>query len=650
MNSMLKITGISCLVLLLAFSFGCIEPNTPDQQNTSASSALLKKFGSMEELKAFLNSKKLSGGYGYYDTASSGPGIMQGMRTLSAPSALSSGSKAAESGASSDYSQTNIQVAGVDEADIVKSDGRYLYVISGKKLVILDAYPAEDAEILSKTDVGNAIELYVNDDALVVFVNDGYYNTSILQYDLKDRSDPALERNMSVEGRYFDSRMIDEFVYVIANKPVYYYGGDDTPEPPIIRYGSSNTSPTPDVYYFDEPAYSYRFTTVLSIDLESDKEEPEHKIFLMGASQDLYVSQENIYVTYRKIPDYAVLRSNPAVDAASLIIPMPPIEYKDETAIHRISIKDGSISYGASGSVPGWILNQFSMDEHKGYFRVATTTGHVSRFEGAPSSTNNIYTLDTELKTVGKLEDLAPGEQIYSARFMGDRAYLVTFRKVDPLFVIDLKDPKGPKVLGKLKIPGYSDYLHPYDENHIIGLGKEAIGAEEGDFAWYQGVKIALFDVTDVSKPKELAKYEIGDRGTDSYALRDHKAFLFSRSKNLLVVPILLAEIDEEKYPSGVPSWYRGEYTYQGAYVFNISAENGIKLKGTITHVDDNSTFLKSGYYYSSPYSVKRSLYMDDVLYTISDKSVKMNRLDDLTEVNEIELPYEEQKGYYYYE
>lgn len=152
-------------------------------------------------------------------------------------------------------------------------------------------------------------------------------------------------------------------------------------------------------------------------------------------------------------------------------------------------------------------------------------------------------------------------------------------------------------------------------------------------------MKLSLFDVSDVSKPKEVAKYEIGDRGTDSYALSDHKAFLFSRSKNLLVIPILLAEIDEEKYPGGIEDWQQGDYVWQGAYVFDISP-NGIKLRGKVTHTDEDA-FLKSGYYYSSPYSVKRSLYMDDTLYTISDQTVKMNELDDLQFINEVELPFE---------
>jgi uncharacterized secreted protein with C-terminal beta-propeller domain len=225
----------------------------------------------------------------------------------------------------------------------------------------------------------------------------------------------------------------------------------------------------------------------------------------------------------------------------------------------------------------------------------------------------------------------------------------VTFKKIDPLFVIDLKDPYNPRVLGKLKIPGYSDYLHPYDENHIIGIGKEAVEAEEGSFAWYQGVKISLFDVSDVEHPKEVSKYNIGDRGTDSYALYDHKAFLFSKSKNLLVIPILLAEIDEQKYPQGVQPNTYGEYVWQGAYVFDLTLENGFVLKGKITHTENDSDLIKSGYYYSSPYDVKRSLYMDNVLYTISDKMIKMNSLENMNEINKITLPYEQGEGYYPY-
>ncbi len=221
---------------------------------------------------------------------------------------------------------------------------------------------------------------------------------------------------------------------------------------------------------------------------------------------------------------------------------------------------------------------------------------------------------------------------------MGERCYLVTFKKVDPLFVISLEDPANPRVLGKLKIPGYSNYLHPYSENLLIGIGKETVEAEEGDFAWYQGVKISLFDVSDVENPKELAKYIIGDRGTESPVLWDHKALLFDKERNLLAIPVLVAEIDEEKYPEGAPPYTHGDYVWQGAYVFSIT-ENSITLRGGITHVEDDSDLLKSGYYFYSEHSVKRTLYIGDFLYTISDKNIKMNNLTTLQEVNEIELP-----------
>jgi len=239
----------------------------------------------------------------------------------------------------------------------------------------------------------------------------------------------------------------------------------------------------------------------------------------------------------------------------------------------------------------------------------------------------------------GRLEDLAPGEKIYSVRFMGDRCYLVTFKKVDPLFVIDLENPYNPNVLGYLKITGYSDYLHPYDENHIIGIGKETVEAEEGNFAWYQGVKISFFDVTDVGNPKEIDKYEIGDRGTDSPVLSDHKALLFDKPKNLLVMPVLVAEIDPAKYPGEIPPFTYGDYVWQGAYVFNISLTQGLVLKGRITHLDDASDVLKSYYPFSSSYSVKRALYIGNVLYTISDKMIKMNSLENLEELNQVKLP-----------
>jgi len=352
----------------------------------------------------------------------------------------------------------------------------------------------------------------------------------------------------------------------------------------------------------------------MAINTQNDGEEPAYETILLGASSTLYVSLNNIYLTF---PVWGTdILGREVWDSPRI-------------SIHRIHIEGNSIEYEASGDVPGMVLNQFSMDEYDGHFRVATTTW-------GETTANHVYVLDMDLNIVGSLEDLAPGETIYSARFMGERGYLVTFKQVDPLFVIDLSDPNNPRELGYLKVTGYSDYLHPYDETHIIGIGKETTDA--GEFAWYQGVKISLFDVSDVSNPQEIDKLEIGDRGSESPVLYDHKAFLFDRSRNLMVMPILVAEVDQSQYPEGVPSWAYGEPVWQGAYVFDISIDDGLQIRGRITHIEDIVD--PEYYYYYSPFAVERSLYIGDVLYTISQAKIQMNSLEDLAYINEVELPY----------
>jgi uncharacterized secreted protein with C-terminal beta-propeller domain len=183
-----------------------------------------------------------------------------------------------------------------------------------------------------------------------------------------------------------------------------------------------------------------------------------------------------------------------------------------------------------------------------------------------------------------------------------------------------------------LKIPGYSDYLHPYDENHLIGVGKETVEAEEGDFAWYQGMKISIFNVTDVNNPTQIANYTIGDRGSDSPVLSDHKAFLFDRQKNLLVIPVLVAKVDPSQWPGGVPKSAYGQPIWQGAYVFNLSLTEGFAFRGGISHLETYTPITDSNYW------VKRSLYIQNVLYTVSDMKVKLNSLEDLAFIKEIGL------------
>ena len=508
------------------------------------------------------------------------------------------------------YSGTNVQVDGVDEADIVKTDGKCIYTVVDNSLIIVNAYPSKSAQILSKIELDHDItSIFINKDKLVVFESlreygkhdheDTYYHwgadyaTSVKVYDISDKSNPVLDNEITVDGSYWDSRMIGNYVYVIAVQTAYYLN-DVVELPQICLDDTVLEIPAEEVLHTSQNEYDSNFVTILSFDVNrviEDTSQLGFGSFFLGSSSKLYMSQNNMYLTCNEY------------DAA--------VSYRSTTAIHRIHLDDGKMEYNASSRVPGRVLNQFSMDEYDSYFRLATTTG--STWDN--SSGNHLYVLDDNMDNIGALENIAPGERIYSARFMGDRCYLVTFKEVDPFFVIDVSNPSSPKVLGELKITGYSDYLHPYDQDHIIGIGKETVDG------LYQGVKISLFDVSDVSNPREISKYEIGDRGTDSPILDDHKALLFDREKNLLVMPVLVME-----------QWTS---TWQGAYVFDISVEKGLVLHGMVTHYDDAE---QTKWYYDSQLEVRRTLYIGDTLYTLSDAKIKMNDLTRLDYVNEVSL------------
>lgn len=620
----------------------------PVNTNTPVSSTILAKYSSCNALASAFQESAKNHGFG------SGLGLFDSAQKMATPRAETLGLGAAEE--TPEYSETNIQVTGVDEADFVKTDGNYIYLVYGDKLTIAQAYPTSEARVVSQItlDKITPLEIFIHKNILLVFGNsyDHYYPadlpktegeimprpaysvTTIELWNILDRENPEKIRSVEIEGDYLTSRKIDNEVYFVVNTYPYSYDIEDLTNAndivPIYRDRQKSalekdTTFTPltqcaDVSYYPEIEPS-QFVTVASLSMK-DTDAEIIKEVIAGYGQNVYASQNNLYLAEEKYPIYTGGWIFGEIE-----------DEEEKTIIHKFNLDKGKIKYQGNTDVPGTILNQFSMDEYDKHFRIATTKGYVARIAEEATAKNNIYIYDQDLKQTGALEDLAPGEEIYSVRFMAKRGYVVTFKKVDPLFAIDLSDPAKPLVLGKLKIPGYSDYLHPYDDNHLIGVGKETVEAEEGDFAWYQGIKMAIFDVTDVSSPKELHKVVIGDRGTDSYALSDHKAFLFDKNKNLLVVPILLAELTAQQKSSGEANTY-GDYIYQGAFVYNLTLENGFQEKGRITHQDTDESFKKSGYYYyGDDYSVMRSLYIDDVLYTISGKKIKLNTLADLAEV-----------------
>jgi len=609
----LTVAAIASVSLMIISS---LPLNTQTPQNISL---ILKTFGSISDLESFINSKIASEKQSY-----------PYRHTLSIPKTAFSTRAEAESLNAPDFSTTNIQVEGVDEADIVKTDGQRIFFASGKYVYIVEAYPPENMKVLSKIQLdGYILGLFIRGNRLIVFtqveewLEDKFeggqatikpaiisFNTYTFAriYSLAEFEEPMLLGNITVDGWYIDSRMIENYVYLVSMQT---FTSNEIVLPSLSVNGGLREVSPDKIYYSEAIEKPIGYTIITAINI-LNPELTAAKAVLTGSVSCIYMSMSNLYAVF---PTFQSTSSG---------------YWQEKTEIYRIAVNELNITCEAGGEVPGAILNQFSMDEYEGYFRIATTVSSLSP-RGEVTWKNNLYVLNaTTLKIVGRLEGLALGERIYSARFMGSRCHLVTFKKVDPLFTINLSDPANPHVLGELKIPGYSDYLHPFGENYLIGIGKEAVPAEEGDFAWYQGLKISLFNISDIESPAEVDKIIIGDRGTDSPVLRDHHALLFSKARNLLVIPITEARLSTEEYPEGVPPWAYGRPVFQGAYVFHVSPENGIDLRGRITH--------NEGDVIASIYEVKRAIYIGDILYTISDGKIKANDLTSLSEIAELPL------------
>ena len=529
-------------------------------------------------------------------------------------------------GSKEEFSKTNVQVEGVDEADIVKTDGNFIYYLTNSELTITDV---NNVKLASKVEFDNKEfspqEIFLKDNKIVVIgitnrkvekknianteeyypTNETYTTAKI--YNIEDRTNPKLERTIELEGYYLSSRMIGDNVYLISNKNIYaylcnYYKATQLDEeefkPKYVdtATGESIKSINFDCIYYIPEFEDTNYLNIAAFNITNN--EPASINSYLGAGNQMYASSTNLYITKTKY------------------------NYDDETdintEIYKFNLKDATCTFSKTGEVPGSVLNQFSMDENNGYFRIATTD---STSWDSESNTNNLYVLNENLEIVGKVEGLAPGERIYSVRFMGNRAYMVTFVQTDPLFVIDLSDPTNPTVLGELKIPGYSTYLHPYDENHLIGFGEntKVVNYGYGDQVVTDGMKIALFDVTDPNNPTEMYSVNIGEEGTYSELLNNHKALLFSKDKNIIAFPI---SITGEDY----------EVTFQGAIVYGLSLENGFEEKGRITNIENDI----NKYYPRN--SIQRIIYINDTLYTLSRNLIKATDMNTMEPKGSIKL------------
>ncbi len=508
-----------------------------------------------------------------------------------------------------DYSDTNLQVAGVQEADIVKTDGKFIYAISGKKLYIISATDGRMSKVseLSCYDYdeygqqkGYAFEMYITENRLVVlkdyydysnsdtitgsaadkkYVTPPRYNktrTGVEIYDISNKTSPKFLTSYSQSGNYISSRMINNSVYLVSNDALYSIVKDDpTTFVPMVYKDDKGAPLAPEnirISVETENGYSAQYLVVSGID--ADKGELISTKSVLGYSGCVYSSLNNLYVA-----TYSQYKEDNA--------------FTNATRILRFAINNGAIDFKSEGTVKGYLLNQFSMDEYKDNLRVVTTVNSVSAksSEGMVSQTymhNCLYTLDLNLNTVGKLENLASGERVYSVRFDGDTGYFVTFRQVDPLFTVNLSNPKKPEILSELKIPGFSQYLHPYGEGLLFGLGRNA-DANTGKVGF---LKLSMFSTADSKDVTEINKTVI-DGVYYSEASGNHKAILINKEKNIIAFPA------------------DGKY-----YIYSYSSEKGFIQKAVISL----SQQLKEEPYYF--YQNMRGLYINGYLYILSNTGI----------------------------
>ena len=548
-----------------------------------------------------------------------------------------------------DYSTTNIQVENVDEADIVKTDGDYIYSISEDNVIITDAKDPKQPKVVATIqseddDIPEDIILYK--DKLVVISTKGnqtqryYYNnrmnTVVKIYNITSREKPVLTKSYEMYEPYYTSRCIDNVLYVISSGNLRKE--DDKI---VVGYNEDNMEKemSIDKIKYLKDVKTTKQTLISTVDLNNETADIKLDSYLMNIS-NAYVSENAIYLLNQKYNNDSKIPIKLLFGFKGVFGLEDYYEMDSEsgyyTEIYKFDIKE-NVEYKSKTKVKGKTINQYSLDEKDNHLRIALYDNDGSR----------VAIFDEDLKQIGISDNVAKGEKMYSSRFIGDKVYFVTYKTIDPLFVMDLSNETKPKVLGKLKIPGYSTYLHPYDENHIIGIGmetKEIInrnsnGKVISTTAKVVGMKMALFDVSNVNSPVQISSVVIGDSRTTSAILTNPKALLFSKEKSLIAIPVNNYSQDFEvtssnNYETMINNYtkYSKPYNAEGYFVYNINVQDGFKLKGVITHEKTNAT-----YYYSNS-KLLRGLYIDNNLYTVSETMIKVNELDSLKAVGELKL------------
>lgn len=477
----------------------------------------------------------------------------------------------AASAVSQSFGKTNTQVSGVDEADIVKTDGNFLYIISNNTLSVVDAGTMKlmsqtELKPSSKDRFAYMSDIFLNGNLLVVTGYETEKNSSVQEYyyyfdcinpyrtlnslsvvfDITERDNIKEVRRVTQDGELEDSRMIGTYLYTVTRYSPDYK--NDTAFYPKVN----GEEVTCDEVYVDKSKTDHTVNTVVSCYNTADKDSEVKKVSVIADSNVVYCSNDTLYIACNSY------EAN-----------------KRSTVIHAFSLRDGKVSYKGSGNVPGTCDGQYMMDQSGKYFRIATTDYNVK----SDLDVSSLYVLDENLRVIGKLENIAHDEQIKSVRFMGDTAYVVTFKNTDPLFAVDLSKPNAPKILGEVKLPGFSRYLHPLSGNLLVGIGYD--GDEES--ADFSKIKISLFDVSDKKNPKELTSHIIKNAycNVDS---SDAKAFV-TIDENTFGIPVIYEDISNDYYylkPAFKTfSVKDGKFVEKNVYVHSSKEEDCYLFRGT---------------------------------------------------------------------
>lgn len=571
---------------------------------------------------------------------------------------------------------TNNQVAGVDEADFVKNDGQYIYLAQNKVLRIVDAWPADQTHEVAKVALpGTPKKLFVQGDRALVYVamgtvgqsNSGWQppectygydcdftgdgtQTKLMVFDILDRANPRLVREVDLAGSLISARRIEDAVHTVVTQGSSPYPQVKTfPDGDFCSYGGGK----PPAHFqiaarraFEKlRADNEKAIAAVDLDLRlkgiKDSFAPDVDP-TEAACRALYASPQQDGTAMTSIVSLNLQQPAPAT--ISTIISRPGAIYADDNSlymavghlygyekdesgeqrstIHKFAIgrDPGQTKYIGSGTVPGRALNQFAMDEKDNFLRIATTIGHAPTSEGSVLSVLGEDAFG-DLEVVGSIDKIAPTEDIRSVRFEEDRAFMVTFKKTDPLFTFDLANPRNPKLLGELKIPGFSTYMHMLDAGHLLTIGYDA--DDHGSFAFFDGVMLQIFDVTDMANPKLAHKHVIGTRGSSSEALTNHLAFTWYPAYAMLSIPMTICE-------GGDDGQYGSLMTFSGLMLFDASVGAGFAEHGRVAHpVSQNISC--SNWWTDAKSVVRRSLFLDQFVYSISDKHLKVR---DTTNLN----------------